>query len=74
MCIVLFREIVLVITYRKIINMSSFFWHVYGFNKPLKYSVVKKWIGNSEMKFGCILETKVKEKKAEKILNSVFRD
>lgn len=54
--------------------MSSFFWNVRGFNKPVKHSVMKEWLRNSEMKFGCILETRVKEKKAERILSSVFRD
>ena len=54
--------------------MSSFFWNVRGFNKSLKHSVVKKWLSNNEMKFGCILETRMKEKKAEKILSSEFRD
>lgn len=44
-----------------------------GFNKTLKHSVVSEWLQNREMKFGCILETRVKEKKAEKILGSVFR-
>lgn len=47
--------------------MSSFFWNVREFNKSLKHSVVKEWIGNREVKFGCILETRVKETKAGKI-------
>ena len=54
--------------------MSSFFWNIRGFNKPLKQSVVKEWLSKKDMKFGCILETRVKEKKAEKILKYVFRD
>ena len=52
--------------------MTSFFWNVRGFNKQLNHSVVKKWTSSSEMKFGCILETRVKEKKANGILHSVF--
>ena len=40
----------------------------------LKHSVVAEWINNREIKFGCILETRVKERKAGKILNNVFRD
>lgn len=52
--------------------MSSFFWNVRGFNKRLKHSVVKEWLRSQELQFGCILETRVKEKKAEKILESVF--
>lgn len=54
--------------------MSSFFWNVRVFNKPLKHSVMKEWLNNKDMKFGCILETRVKEKKAERILGSVFKD
>lgn len=53
--------------------MASFFWNVRGFNKSLKHSVVGDWLSNKEMKFGCILETRVKERKAEKILSSVFK-
>lgn len=44
------------------------------FNKRLKHSVVKEWISSNDMKFGCLLETRVKERKSEKILKSVFRD
>lgn len=36
--------------------------------------MVKEWVCNNEMKFGCILETRVKERKADRILKSVFRD
>lgn len=42
------------------------------FNKPLKHSIVKEWVNNQDLKFGCILETRVKEVKSEKILKSVF--
>ena len=45
-----------------------------GFNKTLKHSVVKEWVGNKEMLFGCLLETRVKERKADRIINSVFKD
>lgn len=54
--------------------MASFFWNVRGFNKSLKHSVVKEWIGNKEMKFGSILETRVKEVKAEKIIKEDFKE
>lgn len=54
--------------------MTSFFWNVCGFNKTLKHSVVKDWVKKNEMKFGCILETRVKEEKAGKNLKSVFGD
>lgn len=53
--------------------MSSFFWNVRGFNKPLKHSIVKEWVRSNDLMFGCILETRVKEKKAEDMLDSVFR-
>lgn len=56
----------------EIIDMMSFFWNVREFNKTLKHSIVKELISNKEMIFGCILETKVKENKSVKILNSVF--
>ena len=54
--------------------MAGFFWNVRGFNKLLKHSVVKEWISGSEMMFGCVLETRVKERKAGRILSSSFRD
>lgn len=54
--------------------MACFSWNVRGFNKSLKHSVVSEWLKSREMKFGCILETRVKEIKAEKILGSVFLD
>ena len=53
--------------------MASFFWNVRDFNKSLKHSVVGDWLSNKEIKFGCILETRVKERKVEKILSSVFK-
>ena len=59
---------------KKKTDMSSFFWNVREFNKSLKHYVVKVWIGNKEMKFGCILETRVKEKKAGKIIKEGFRE
>lgn len=43
-------------------------------NKTLKHSVVSGWLQNRELKFGCLLETRVKEGKAGKILNTVFKD
>ncbi|XP_013739516.1 uncharacterized protein LOC106442368 [Brassica napus] len=45
-----------------------------GFNKDLKHSVVTEWVNRREMKFGSILESRVKEGKAGRILNKVFRD
>lgn len=40
----------------------------------MKHSVVKEWIRNNNMEFGCILETRVKESKAERLLNTILRD
>lgn len=54
--------------------MACFSWNVRGFNKELKHSVVRGWIDNRDFKFDCILETRVKESKAGRILNSVFRE
>ena len=45
-----------------------------GFNKPLKHYVVKEWIRNKDMNFGCLLETKIKERKAERIMKEVFQE
>jgi len=54
--------------------MTSFFWNVRGLNKILKHSVVEEYVRKKEMLFGCILETRVKESKAGRILKKVFRD
>lgn len=54
--------------------MSSFFWNVRGFNKKSKHSVVRQWVLKSDIQFGCLLETRVKENKSENIINSVFPD
>lgn len=53
--------------------MMSFFWNVLECNKRLKHSVVEEWVRTSNMSFGSILETRVKESKAECILEKVFR-
>ena len=52
--------------------MSSFFWNVRGFNKMSKHSIVRKWVSQEDLQFGCILEMRVQEKKAERIVGSVF--
>lgn len=54
--------------------MSCFSWNVRGFNKTTKHSVVRNWISNNDMQFGCLLETRVKEKKSDRIVPSVFKD
>lgn len=52
--------------------MSSFFWNVRGFDKPTKHSIVRSWLQDRNMQLGGILETRVKEGIAHRILNSVF--
>lgn len=54
--------------------MASFSWNVRGFNKPTKHSVMSRWVQSSNLSFGCLLETRVKERKASKIVSAVFRD
>lgn len=53
--------------------MTGFFWNVRGFNKNSKHEVVRNWIHNKDLKFGCLLETRVKENKAKQIVSSVFK-
>lgn len=45
--------------------MSGFFWNIRGFNKRAKQGVVKDWVKKSGFDFGCLIETKVKEKKGK---------
>lgn len=52
--------------------MASFFWNIRGFNKSTKHDVVRSWMRNQSFNFGCIIETRVKEKKAAGIVSSVF--
>lgn len=54
--------------------MAGFSWNVRGFNKSIKHSVVRKWWQGSGLSFGCLLETRVRERKANKIVSDVFRD
>ncbi|XP_056842892.1 uncharacterized protein LOC130495511 [Raphanus sativus] len=54
--------------------MSDFFWNIRGFNKKTKHPVVRDWIRRGLFQFGCILETRVKEAKASRIVESVFGD
>lgn len=54
--------------------MSGFFWNIRGFNKQEKHGVVRDWINQGKFDFGCLIETKVKERKAERIVKSVFKD
>lgn len=52
--------------------MSGFFWNIRGFNKNSKHLVVKEWIRKIDFQFGCLIETRVKEKKAKLVLEKVF--
>lgn len=54
--------------------MASFSWNVRGFNKSTKHSVTSRWLHKFGLSFGCLLETRVKERKANKIVSEVFRD
>lgn len=52
--------------------MSFFSWNIRGFNKSQKHSVVHNWISSTSASFGCMLETRIKETKANHICSSVF--
>ncbi|KAG2267039.1 hypothetical protein Bca52824_074118 [Brassica carinata] len=54
----------------KNLSMTGFFWNVRGFNKSSKHGVVKDWILSKDLKFGCLLETRVKESKPKHIVSS----
>ena len=54
--------------------MAGFFWNMRGFNKTTKHEVVRSWMRNQNFLFGCLIETRVKEKKANGIVSSVFKD
>ena len=53
--------------------MSGFFWNVRGLNKSSKHSIIRQWVLQGGMQFGCLLETKVKESKAPKIFSIIFQ-
>lgn len=55
------------------INMAGFFWNVRGFNKQTKHAVVRDWLRNQSFQFGCLIETRVKENKAGRIVSEVFQ-
>lgn len=52
--------------------MASFFWNVRGFNKQTKQKVVKNWVRDQSILFRGLIETRVKERKAAKIVEEVF--
>lgn len=52
----------------------SFFWNVRGLNKTTKHSIIKKWVEEEIFQFGCVIETHVKEGKAQWLGNKLFKD
>lgn len=54
--------------------MSGFFWNIRGINKSNKQYVIRDWVRTNSFQFGCILETKVKERRAGRVAGLVFRD
>lgn len=44
--------------------MSGFFWNIRGFNKKGKHRVVRDWMREGNFDFRCLIETKVKERRA----------
>ncbi|KAF8072336.1 hypothetical protein N665_1125s0004 [Sinapis alba] len=45
-----------------------------GFNKISKHGVVRDWVRNQSLQFGSLIETRVQENKAERIVNSAFHN
>lgn len=54
--------------------MSCFSWNIRGLNKPNKHTLIREWIKKNTLQFGCILETRVRESRADRIASSVFRN
>ncbi|KAL1199939.1 hypothetical protein V5N11_018346 [Cardamine amara subsp. amara] len=54
--------------------MSCFFWNIRGLNKKNKQKVIRDWIRSNSFQFGCLLETKLKQNRAESVASSVFQD
>lgn len=53
--------------------MVGFFWDIRGFSKSTKQEVVRNWLRDHSILFGCLIETRVKENKAAKIVAEVFK-
>lgn len=53
--------------------MTRFFWNVCDINITSKHYVIRQWVNNSSMHFGCLLETRDKESKASHIVSSIFQ-
>ena len=53
--------------------MSSIFaWNMRGFNQPRKQKAVRYWVKAAKLSIGCLLETKVKEEKFNKVFDATF--
>lgn len=51
--------------------MTSFFaWNMRGFNKPRKHEALKKWVMETKLNFGCLLETRVSHVELPSIMQS----
>lgn len=54
--------------------MSGFFWNIRGLNKSSKQFVIRDWVSRNSLKFGCILETKVKQNRTDRVMHSMLQD
>lgn len=54
--------------------MAGFFWNIRGFNKTTKHGVVRNWLREKSILFGCLIETRVMESIAAKILDGEFKE
>lgn len=51
--------------------MTSFFaWNMRGFNMACKHRAVKSWIQEDKPLFGCLVETRVRERKFKKYMDA----
>lgn len=51
--------------------MCLYVWNVKGINKPLKQSYMRKYIGTSRVDICCLVKTRVKQEKAQRILRKI---
>ena len=53
--------------------MTSFFaWNIRGFNMPCKHRAVRSWIQSEKPRFGCLVETRVREEKLTKCMDAAM--
>lgn len=53
--------------------MSGFFWNIRGLNKSNKQYVIRNWVRDNSLKFGCLLETKVKQHRSGRVMQSILQ-